>query len=249
MGEITQIAILVPVLGRPHQIEPLIASVEAATSVAHRIVFICSPNDKTTTVCRRTGCEVIMSSWKPGRADFAKKINLAFVSTDEEWLFQAATDLMFHPHWDLHALRMAERRNFGVVGTNDLGNPLVQKGQHSTHTLFSREYIDKFGGTVDNSGTVMCELYDHQWCDNEFVQTAKWRDKWVFSRHSIVEHNHPSWGKAQMDSTYEKALRATVEDQTLFKTRLSLLNPNSPQARRERRLQEKRARMLARRQR
>lgn len=244
------LAIIVPVLGRPHQIEPLVASIETNTVVERRIMFVCSPNDPTSDVCRRTGHHVIVTTWKPGPADFAKKINLAYDAlTDEDWCFQAATDLTFHPNWDTNALALAAKRHAGVIGTNDLGNPGVMRGQHSTHTFFSRDYIETFGGTVDNTGKVLCELYDHQWCDNEFVQTAKVRRQWTFSRYSIVEHNHPHWGKGEMDSTYKKALRATVADRNLYQSRLAIVNPNSPQARRMRQLAARQQKVLARRQR
>lgn len=240
------IAILVPVLGRPQQIKPLVASIEANTTTPHRIVFICSPDDETAKVCRRTGHQVVVSTWKPHAGDFAKKVNLGYESTEDEWCFQAATDLTFHPEWDVHALAIASRHNAGVIGTNDLGNPSVKRGQHSTHTLFSRSYIETYGGTIDNTGTVLCELYDHQYCDNEFVQTARVRKQWAFAMNSIVEHNHPHWNKGEMDATYEKALRASQEDRNLFHARIGMINPRSPQARRERQLADRHARMLAR---
>lgn len=242
------LAILIPVLGRPQQIKPVLASIKEATSVPHRVIFICSPDDPTTKLCRRTEAEVMTTPWQPGRADFAKKVNLGYDNSEEEWLFQAATDLKFHPNWDIHALDTARRRKAGVVGTNDLGNPAVKRGQHSTHTLFSRAYIQEYGGTIDNSGSVLSEVYDHQWCDNEFVQTAKGRRQWAFAQYSIVEHNHPHWGKGEMDATYEKALRETIEDRNLFHSRMILINPNSPQARRMRQLAARRE-MLTRRRR
>lgn len=240
------VAIIVPVLGRPHQIRPLLASIKHTTSVPHQVVFVCSPNDKATKTCQRSGHQVVITPWEPGPGDFAKKVNLGYESTDDDWCFQAATDLTFHPDWDRNALQLAARRNAGVIGTNDLGNPSVRTGRHSTHTFFSRSYIENYGGTIDNTGSVLCELYDHQYCDNEFVQTAIVRRQWAFARDSIVEHNHPHWGKGRMDATYTKALRASLEDRNLFHVRLAKINPNSPQARRLRQITDRHARMLAR---
>jgi hypothetical protein len=106
-----------------------------------------------------------------------------------------------------------------VIGTNDLGNPLVKRGIHSTHTLFSRSYIDEYGGTADDTGLIFSEAYDHQWTDSEFIETARLRRMYAFSKRSIVEHMHPHWGKGEMDDTYTKALRCTNEDMKLFQRR------------------------------
>lgn len=228
------IAILVPVLGRPQSVEPFMESV-AVTKEPHTVYFICSPNDKRQIrECEKSGAEVIIASFNPRGGDFARKINLAYEMTEEEWLFQAADDIRFSSGWDHEALKVAMRFRAGVVGTNDLGNPSVRKGSHSTHTLFSRKYITMFGsGTVDNSGKVFSELYDHQYCDTDFVQTAKHRKQWAFSKNSIVEHLHPHWGKAEMDTTYAKATRKTQEDMKLFLSRLVLIKDATRRVRRE----------------
>lgn len=214
------IAILVPVLGRAHQIKPLLQSIGYATQSPHRVVLICSPRDDALSEAKSSKAEVIVVGWLPGKADYAKKINLGFDSCDEPWVFQAATDLRFHFGWDLHALKAAARfRRGGVIGTNDLGNPLVMRGQHSTHSLISRDYITTHGGTVDGTGTVFSEAYDHQYTDSEFIETARRRRQFVFARRAIVEHLHPHWGKGEHDETYTKALRRTKQDQLLFMDR------------------------------
>lgn len=217
------IAILCPVLNRPHHVTPFLGSASQTRS-EYRVYFICSPGDRDEiAACKNTDAEVLIVPFEPGRADFAKKINWAFDQTDEEWIFQAADDIRFSEKWDVHALLAAKRRNALVVGTNDLGNPNVVRGRHSTHTLFRRSYIEDYGGTVDNSGRVFSEVYDHQWCDNEFVQTALFRRVFAFARNSFVEHFHPHWGKAEMDATYSKAMRETKSDMLLFKQRFKLL--------------------------
>lgn len=221
-----ELVVLVPVLGRPQNAATLAESLSQNTVTEHRLLWICSPGDKKEiAACKRTYGEVMIVPWEPGRADFARKINYAFEHTTEPWLFQAADDLRFSPKWDIHALRIAKARGFGVVGTADLGNPLVLRGMHSTHTLFSRTYIETFGGTMDNTGTVFSELYDHQYCDNEFVQTARARGQWGFAKNAVVEHLHPHWGKSEMDATYDKALRETAKDRNLFAARMrSVIN-------------------------
>lgn len=237
---------LVPVLARPHNVAPLVASLRAATVSEYRIVWLCSPgDDEQIAACRAAEGEVMVMPWEPGYADFAKKINYAFTRTSEPWLFQAADDLRFTRAWDTNALLAAERNGKGVVGTNDLGNPLVKRGLHSTHTLFSRAYIEKFGGTVDGSGIVFSTAYSHEYTDNEFVDTAKARGQFISAKRSIVEHLHPHWGKAEMDSTYEKATRDTAKDRQLYAIRMRAVR--TPALRRQRQQEKREARAAARR--
>lgn len=214
------IAILVPVLGRSQQIKPLLESIHATTGVEHRVIFVCSPGDEATKVCKKTGEETVVVPWEPGRADFARKINLVFPRVSEPWVFQGATDLKFHPQWAERALHVAEASRIGVVGTNDLGNPSVVRGKHSTHILFSRDYIERFGGTYDNTGIVFSEEYDHQFVDTEFIQTAILRRQFQPCLRSVVEHLHPHWGKGEMDDTYVKSEREFREDAKIFNNRM-----------------------------
>lgn len=211
------IDILVPVLRRP--VQEMVASLEAATSVDFRLIFICSPGDETGVAsCNATGREVWLAPWLPDRADFAKKINWAFPQTNSEWIFQGADDIRFSAGWDVEALKVGQRAS--VVGTNDLHNPAVKARRHSTHTLFRRSYIEEYGGTLDGSGIVFSEAYDHQFVDNEFLELAKVRGQWAFATRSIVEHLHPVWGLAEWDPTYEKAFRETSQDAALFSQRM-----------------------------
>jgi hypothetical protein len=216
------IAVLLPVLGRAKQIEIVLNSLAAATTNPYRAILICSPGDEALEAARASTAETIITTWRPDRADYAKKLSLGYRSTTEEWLFQGATDLIFHAGWDAWALRAARQHHCGVIGTNDLGNPLVLRGISSTHSLISRDYLDRYGGTIDDSGGIFSEQYDHQWTDCEFVETARRRRQFYFCRRSIVEHMHPHWGKAESDATYEKALRSTKQDQRLFMQRRRL---------------------------
>jgi hypothetical protein len=224
--------VVVPVLGRPGRARPLADSL-AATSDA-RLVFVCSPNDRDQIIaCNATGADVLVTTWEPGPGDFARKTNLAYRKTTEPWILCGADDLVFHRNWEQEALIVGERTGAGVVGTQDRHNPEVKRGRHSTHPLVRRSYIAKQGGTFDGTGDIYCELFDHQYVDNELIWTAKQRGQWAFAHRSIVEHLHPTWGDAEMDATYEKALRATDADRKLFLQRMRRIQ--TLEARRKRR--------------
>jgi hypothetical protein len=152
-------------LGRAHLVEGLVGNLRSV-SVAP-VTFLCSPNDRDVIVeCNRSGEDVIVVDWQPGRADYAKKINLGFRRSREPWVFTGASDLVFHSDWESHAMLVARKTGAGVVGTQDTKNPSVRRGIQSTHSLVSREYVEEFGSaTYDESGVVYSEAYDHQFCN------------------------------------------------------------------------------------
>lgn len=214
------IVILIPVLGRPERVETVIANLHSSCQVGWRAIFLCSLGDQDQIeACLRTGVDTVVVDWSAGPGDFARKINFGYRISTEPFIQIGADDLFFHRGWDEEVLRCHEMTGAGVVGTNDLHNPRVLRGQHATHPFISRSYIEQYGGTFDRSGEIFCELYDHQFVDDELVLTATLRNQWAFAEKAKVEHLHPYFGKSEMDATYEKALRATQADRSLFMRR------------------------------
>lgn len=194
------LAVIVPMLGRAHRVGPLLRSVHAATPDA-RVLFVTTPEDlDVRDTLDRAGAERIDVDWQPV-GDYARKINAGHRHTTEELLFLGADDLHFHPGWlDAATARLAP--GIGVVGTNDLGNPRVMRGEHATHSLITRAYVDEHG-VIDEPGKILHEGYVHEFCDDELVGTAKKRGAWAFAGDSHVEHLHPHWGKAPTDASYD----------------------------------------------
>lgn len=213
---------LVPVLGRPANAQPLVDSLAATDPDAH-LWFLCSRGDDAEVdACQRTGMTVVVADFAPGPGDYARKINLGYrLAFEHPYVLCAADDLRFHAGWDEAALRMLAY-DVGVVGTNDLGNSQVIAGLHSTHPLVARGYIDSLGGYVGGEGRVYFEGYDHQWCDVELVLTAQQRGCYAHAHGSRVEHLHPLWRKARTDATYRKGQAHGATDRRLFESRRRL---------------------------
>lgn len=210
---------IVPVLGRPQNAQPLVDSF-AASNPAARLLFVVSASDlDELRAVRETGADYTLADWEPGHADFALKVNLAYRLTREQFLFQAADDVEFVAGWDVAALAAIESGGFGVCGTQDGANPSVKAGRHSTHSLIRRSYVDECGASWDGPGTVFSTAYSHNWCDVETVELAKIRGCWVFARQSVVRHRHPIWGTAKRDATYEKGSADERSDRRLFELR------------------------------
>jgi len=218
------IDVICPVLSRPANAQPFVDSLVASTTVPFTLTFMCSPgDDDEIEACRATEADqVCIVPWPSGPADASKKWNLGYTLGNYPHVFTAADDVTFTPGWDVEILKVAERTGAGMVGSNDQANPLVKRGRHSTHSLFSRVYIDSVGGTFfDGPGVVYAECYDHQWIDTEAVKAAKDRGQWAFAMNSVVAHHHPIYDRTvAYDDTYRKALGDASADKRLYTERL-----------------------------
>lgn len=211
--------VLVPMLRRPHRVVPLIDSLKESGADA-RILFICSADDEETraAVDASGECSIVVD-WPGGiTGDYAKKINAGYRATSEPWLFTGADDLHFHEGWLDIALRY---RPAQVIGTQDGGNERVLRGDHSTHSLVRRRYVDKLG-IIDEPGKVLFEGYEHEFVDDELVGTAKKRGMWAFAYDSHVEHLHAHYLKAPMDDIYQAQGERMAASRNLFRKRQRL---------------------------
>src|SRR6266496_1737414 len=115
----------------------------------------------------------------------------------------------------------AARDGADVIGLNDMRNPRVISGEHATHMLVRRAYVDEQGASWDGPGTVAHEGFRHNFIDDELVAVAKQRGAWVMAFHSKVEHLHPLWGLAADDETYALGREHVEADRSLFEKRLA----------------------------
>jgi hypothetical protein len=216
------VVILVPVLHRPWRVEPLVESIERATPEPHHVLFICTEDDAAEVAAiEAIGADHLVLPGPRLHGDYARKINAGYRASADPWLFLAADDLNFHRDWYSRALEYAVE-GVDVVGTNDICNARVMTGEHSTHTLVRRSYIDRFSGVIDEPRVILHEGYAHQYSDDEFVQTARWRGRYAHAFDSIVEHMHPNVGRAEDDDTYALGRSRTRDSQRLFHERRRL---------------------------
>lgn len=215
------ISVLIPVLNRPGNAPEVLASLMRSQCMSVQPVFICSPGDDAQIdACVATGAWTLIAPFEIGHGDYARKINLGLNRITAEWVFTGADDLCFCPEWDVELMKTAEKTGAMIIGTDDLWNPAVKAGHHSTHTLVNRDYALEHGCSWDNQpGVIYHEGYTHQYVDTELVAVAKQRRIWAFAKRAKVEHLHPFAGKSTRDTTYDKALVGGSVDSRLFKTR------------------------------
>lgn len=199
------VVVIFPVLRRPHRVFPLLESLAKSVppGESYRPLFVCTrgDDDEIGKVLESGADHLIVD--ERARGDYAWKVNEAYRLTAEPFLFLGADDLFFHWGWLGKALDRMADPSVGVVGTNDLGNARVMRGEHSTHSLVRRSYCDEFG-TIDERRKVLHEGYPHEYVDDEFIGTAKHRGAYAHAGDSLVEHLHPNWGKGETDALYEQ---------------------------------------------
>lgn len=217
----TTCAVLVPVLDRPHRVKPLVDSLQASRHRSCTVwpIFICSPSDHAEIAAVKAQPDVglMVVDWEPGRGDWAKKLNYAFRHTQSDWVLLGADDIVFREGWMQNALHIHEEYHPCVIGTNDLGNPRVTSGHHSVHPLVHRAYAEC--GTIDDETVLLHEGYWHNFVDDEFVGTARYRQTYAPAVDSHIEHLHPNWGKGEMDATYARGQARFDIDRAHFQTR------------------------------
>lgn len=212
-----RVDVIVPVLHRPQNVQPLMESLRASTGLA-TAWFVCEADDiEEQEEVRRCGGEVLSAT---DAHTFAEKVNFAYGQTDASWILLCGDDVRFRAGWLDSALDVARRYRSAVVGTNDLCNDRVTRGEHATHPLISRAYIDEHGASWDGPRVVCHEGYHHWFVDDEIVTVAKQRGTFQAAMASQVEHLHPMTGKVPTDEVYELGTAHVKEDQALFASRV-----------------------------
>jgi hypothetical protein len=210
-----EVAVVVPVMRRPQNAGPFMASLKASTGLATAYAVYDPDDRETAQAWVDAGAMALVSD---RGSSFAQKVNVGYLATGQPWLFLVGDDVRFHPGWLDQAQAVAEDR-FHVIGTNDLGNPRVTSGDHATHLLVRRSYVDEVGASWDGPKVVAHEGYAHWFVDDEIVAAAKVRGVWDMAMASIVEHLHPAWGKGESDEVYELGQSHADADRELFEAR------------------------------
>lgn len=213
--------ILVPVMRRPQNAAPFMQSLRATcTEDEAAVVVIYDADDvETQTAWGIELCDSVDSGYAAGT--FPQKINVGFRCTERPWVMLVGDDVRFHPNWFEAAVRCIQQSGCMVIGTNDLGNGAVVSGQHATHMLINRQYVNDLGASWDGPGVVCHEGYRHSYVDDEIVRRAKQLGTWASARDSIVEHMHPAWGKGNHDDVYAMGGASMGADSQLFVQRCS----------------------------
>jgi glycosyltransferase involved in cell wall biosynthesis len=214
------VGIIVPTLGRPQALRPLLQSIATTTAPgAAEVIFVLDHEDPET---HAELADAWRQGWKFGRvfADgtFPEKTNAGVRASDHELVLLTADDVTFHPGWLEHALA-ALAPDIAVVGTNDL-TPATADGMHATMPLVRRSYIEAPGAAFGEPDVAFHPGYHHNFCETELCQLAQHRGIYASCPMSIIEHRHPAWGTREEDETDQRGGAANWgDDEILFHER------------------------------
>lgn len=211
-----RVDVIVPVLHRPANVSPFMKSLQATTTSA-TAWFVCEAGDDVEQAAvRGHGGNVLVRS-----GTFSEKANHAWRTIPDvaPWIFLVGDDVVFHEQWLERAVAHAIEQDVAVCATNDLANWKVMAGRHGTHLLIASDYVRSLGASWDGPDILCHEGYRHWYVDNEIVAVAKQRRTFGAAPTSVVEHLHPTAGKAEHDSTYEAANSARLDDLVRYRRR------------------------------
>ena len=216
------IGIVIPTYNRASRIKGIADNVSEATFHEHNLHFVVEADDQASIdAITFLGLTPIINE---RTRNYSGACNTAYLKTTDEYLFAGADDITFAKGWDDPIMAMYSGDPWvAVVGTMDGVNPYVQAGTHATHYMVRREYLDKVGGIVDvGPKSWLFEGYGHNYCDTEFIGTAKMRAKFRPCFASHVRHDHWSTGAMKPDGTTAKANSSYAADSVLYDARRDL---------------------------
>lgn len=205
------LAVLVPVLGRPHKVAPTLAGFER-TAPGCTVMFLADPDDtQEIAALNRHGATYLTTG-----GNYAQKIRAGVEATTAPLIFTGADDLKPLDGWLKEAVEEMQVHGAEVVGVNDLIN---RTREHATHFLMLRDYAEQ--PTIDGQPGPFFEGYHHWYVDDELIATAKHRDTYSYAADSQIRHLHPMVG-GEDDATYRKGREQRRLDKKLFSRRSKL---------------------------
>lgn len=222
------ITALIPVLNRPQNVERLVKSfIDSVPIDRAEMLFITSASckEEIDEINKISNKAISLAIVPDDIMSWAKRINWGInysqdnthFSEKSTWVLCGADDIIFHKGWFEVAEESSQNFN-GILGTNDLGNHACIVGEHTTHPIVSRNYIQEYG-TIDEPNKLLHEGYIHNFVDVEMVSTAKQRNCWKGMTTCIIEHMHPAWKKAEWDPVYQRGQDNLGHDRQLWITR------------------------------
>lgn len=228
----SELAVLVPVLNRPHRVQPLLEAIDATTPGV-RVVFLLDAGDEAEEGALNAAMpdQVIESFRSVGQfgsltveglihsGTYAEKTRAGVEATVEELILTGADDLEPCPGW-FEAAKAHLRNGVQVVGVNDMIER-PHRLEHSTHFLMRRAYAER--PTIDGKPGPFFHGYSHSFTDDELIATARARGVYTYAQDARLRHLHPDAGTGvEWDETYRKGREHMYVDRKLFRRRSRL---------------------------
>lgn len=211
-----QVDVIVPtVRERVDNLPRLLLSLRASTGLA-RPLLVLDDEDHYEAVREATSVEF---DWVEQAGRFPVKVNAGYKASKAPWVQVVGDDVSFHPGWLDHQQWVARNYTAKVVGSADLANLRVMRGEHATHWMIHRTYIEDSGASWDGPGVVAHEGYKHWFVDDEIVAKARSEGVFQMALGAVIEHHHPITGTVETDRVYKRNDEYAEKDRIRFRKR------------------------------
>jgi glycosyltransferase involved in cell wall biosynthesis len=211
------VSVVIPTRNRPEQAQACVDRCRHVSRGYDVEIIVVTEDMATVRAMAGTSARVCRSE-TPLTAPQAWHLGAKIAKGDV--LVLGADDLWFFHGWVGETLdcMAAFPDGAGVVGFNDLARDGNDLATHwAVHRRFAVEHL---------GGSLYPPCYRHYFGDNEVNARAKRWERFVWARYAIVEHRHPIFGKANVDSLYLEKQAWFEDDRALFEARAKVNFPN-----------------------
>ena len=125
----------------------------------------------------------------------SKMTNICYQNSRGSILMYAADDIVFRTNlWNTKILETIDKLDseYFLIHGDDLGQ---KSNKIATHGFVSREFAKQLG-------YLLPPYFYADFCDTWLTSIARYSNSRIYLEDLIIEHLHPSWGKASFDDTY-----------------------------------------------
>jgi GT2 family glycosyltransferase len=202
-----KIATLVPTYKRARKLPALIKNHDE-TSINSVLYFVITPDDLAT----RKVLKKLKQKYFIVDGEYVKAINYGIEHTTEEFVLNAADDVVFKMGWDKELLKLTgdwTKNIFGGIDSWNINKTLI----HISHPMARRSYLETHPYFPE---------YTHYMCDIEFMQRGWKEDCVIITPKTLIEHPHPhnqANPQGRIDLTYKRSAKNLDHDKDLYDRR------------------------------
>lgn len=186
-----KISICLPSRGRPERLRIMMNSALASAidSTCVEFVVYCDLDD--ISMMGFIAAQTILI--RGPRLGISEMTNICYRNATGDILMYAADDILFNNiGWEQIVINQYHKSAYFLIYGDDLGQ---SKKRIATHGFVSRKFADL-------NGFLLPPFFAADFCDTWLTSVARLAGCLFFDSKIVIEHLHPSWGKAETDSTY-----------------------------------------------
>lgn len=205
------VSVVIPSRDRPERLSKALKSLHKTSPGVEVVLVLPTGQNAVQSILDGFKRHLVVELDDHEQLNTAELWNAGAAASSGEFIVTGADDLVFQPGWLKPALlQMQTLGNSGVVALNT--GPEFKT--LPTHVMVARKYAARRLG-----GVIFTPHYPHGWVDVELMWRAVADGAMRWSEASVIHHEHPFFGAAEMDPVYEKGQSRYEEERALFDER------------------------------